>query len=209
MRHPLDKPGPPAHMPTEPLLDTCTTREAAALLGVSLRTAQLWVEEGALRAWKTPGGHRRILRSSVEALVRSRGANLPHAVYEILAVEDEPILCRLYEARLGALPGSRLRIAGNGYEGLMRIGEQRPDLLITDLLMPGMDGFELLRRLHRMPGLSTMRVVVVTSLDDEEIAARGGLPDGVALFHKPVSLPQLLQLVSAYRELAGQAIAAP
>ena len=43
----------------------CTTREAAELLGVSLTTAQLWVESGLLEAWKTEGGHRRIHRTSV------------------------------------------------------------------------------------------------------------------------------------------------
>ena len=46
---------------------SCTTREAAEALGICVRTAQLWVEQGRLRAWKTPGGHRRILRESVNA----------------------------------------------------------------------------------------------------------------------------------------------
>ena len=48
---------------------TCSTRDAARLLGISVRTAQLWVEEGRLRAWKTPGGHRRILVESVDRLL--------------------------------------------------------------------------------------------------------------------------------------------
>jgi excisionase family DNA binding protein len=47
----------------------CTTREAAKLLGVSLRTAQLWSESGLLEAWKTAGGHRRITRDSIECLL--------------------------------------------------------------------------------------------------------------------------------------------
>jgi excisionase family DNA binding protein len=56
-----------------------STREAAELLGISLRTAQLWVENGVLLAWKTSGGHRRILRKSVDALLteRSRIASEP------------------------------------------------------------------------------------------------------------------------------------
>ena len=52
--------------------DLLSTREAAQLLGISLRTAQLWVESGVLRAWKTAGGHRRILRASVEAVLAER-----------------------------------------------------------------------------------------------------------------------------------------
>jgi excisionase family DNA binding protein len=51
----------------------CTTREAAEMLGVSLRTAQLWSESGLLDAWKTGGGHRRISRQSIERLLSGRG----------------------------------------------------------------------------------------------------------------------------------------
>lgn len=54
--------------------DTLTTREAAALLNASLRTIQLWVEAGQLKAWKTPGGHRRILRTAVDAMIAERQA---------------------------------------------------------------------------------------------------------------------------------------
>jgi excisionase family DNA binding protein len=43
----------------------CTTREAATLLGVSVGTVQLWVENGLLQAWKTAGGHRRVMRDSI------------------------------------------------------------------------------------------------------------------------------------------------
>lgn len=50
----------------------CSTREAAQRLGVSLRTVQLWVENGALRAWKTPGGHRRLSVSGVQAMLDER-----------------------------------------------------------------------------------------------------------------------------------------
>lgn len=53
--------------------ETCTTREAAKALGVALRTAQLWAETGRLRAWKTVGGHRRILVSSIHELLKERG----------------------------------------------------------------------------------------------------------------------------------------
>lgn len=52
--------------------ETCTTRQAAEALGVALRTAQLWTESGRLRAWKTEGGHRRILVASVKELLDAR-----------------------------------------------------------------------------------------------------------------------------------------
>ena len=52
--------------------DYCTTREAAKILGTSLRTIQLWVESGILQAWKTPGGHRRVTRESMQQLFERR-----------------------------------------------------------------------------------------------------------------------------------------
>ena len=184
--------------------DICTTRQAASLLGISLRTAQLWVEEGALKAWKTPGGHRRILRSSVEGMLKERGkARLPMENFNILAVEDDPILLKLYEKRLAA-PGSRVVTAADGYTGLVRIGECKPHVLVTDLMMPGVDGFEMLRILERNGTLNGTEVIVVTSLPEEEIEARGGLPGRVVLFQKPLDLPRLVRLVEAHREIFRQ-----
>ena len=70
---------------------SCSTREAAEALGICVRTAQLWVEQGRLRAWKTPGGHRRILRESVNAELRAREKECGGgaSIFDILIVEDE------------------------------------------------------------------------------------------------------------------------
>ena len=62
--------------PTQPINDdpTLTTRDAARLLGISVSTAQKWIESGALESWKTPGGHRRMRQSAVIALLEERTA---------------------------------------------------------------------------------------------------------------------------------------
>jgi excisionase family DNA binding protein len=62
---------PPTNAPEDP---TLTTRDAARLLGISVSTAQKWIESGALPSWKTPGGHRRMRRSAVIALLEERTA---------------------------------------------------------------------------------------------------------------------------------------
>ena len=182
---------------------SCTTREAAEALGICVRTAQLWVEQGRLRAWKTPGGHRRILRESVNAQLRARekecGVSLEG--FDILIVEDEPIQRQLLQKKIASL-GSEInvRTAYNGVEGLIKIGERQPNVLITDLLMPGLDGFHLLKTLVDSPLVRPLQIIVVTSLADEEIAEQGGLPAGVATFHKPVRVAALLTMLKAYHD---------
>lgn len=180
----------------EPL---CSTRQAAELLGVSLRTAQLWVESGVLRAWKTAGGHRRIPRSAVDELLAQRRQAIAvpgRNTFKLLVVEDEADLLKLYRLQVEGweLPVT-LITATNGFEALIRIGETRPDLLITDLNMPGMDGFRMIRMLRANPDFRSMDVIAVTALGREEITDRGGLPADVRIFTKPVPFSELERIV--------------
>jgi excisionase family DNA binding protein len=180
--------------------DVCSTREAADRLGVSLRTVQLWSEAGLLRAWKTPGGHRRILTDSVEELLQRRGTEAarraPGGLYQVLVVEDEPDFRQLFELHLRSweLP-IELRSAPSGFDALMSIGASRPDLLITDLRMSGIDGFEMLRALKASGAISELDIIVVTALTEHTIAERGGLPEGVTVLHKPLRFAELREQI--------------
>jgi len=180
----------------------CTTREASQMLGVSLRTVQLWSESGLLETWKTDGGHRRISRASVQRLLSAKGAGegehptsdalRPLDRLKILVVEDDSVLLKLYKTVIAnwGLPIDVI-VAGNGVEGLMLVGREAPDLMIADLSMPGMDGFQLVRSLAASSFREGMEIVVVTGLDAADIEARGGLPSDVRLFPKPVPFAEL------------------
>ncbi len=176
-----------------------TTRQVAEALGVSLRTAQLWVENGVLSAWKTAGGHRRISRRSVENLLAERSQALAEQTrgpLKMLVVEDEPNLLRLYEMNVEAwdLP-VELITARNGYEGLVQIGEQHPALLVADLNMPGMDGFKMIESLRENPAYRDLEIIVVTALSEYDVRARGGLPKNIPVFTKPVPFKELRAIV--------------
>jgi len=171
-----------------------STREAADLLGVSLRTVQLWVESGTLRAWKTAGGHRRIPLESVNALLRERAASIgepvPGVGYDILLIEDDPVQVELVRGRLEtlALPVPvRLRVSMDGYLGLIALGEAMPDLLLLDLHLPRLDGFQLLATLRASSVYAELPILVVSALSPAEVAARGGLPTGVMMLQKPLN----------------------
>jgi excisionase family DNA binding protein len=180
----------------------CTTREAAEILSVSLRTAQLWTESGLLEAWKTEGGHRRISRQSIERLLADPTVQelpvveeSPPQALKILVVEDDPALRRLYEVNIRRWPMPLVfSTADDGYEALIRIGHDKPDLLIADLQMPGMDGFRMLYTLCSMSELSGMQIVVVSGLDPAVISAHGGVPEGIPVFPKPIPFGALLDI---------------
>jgi excisionase family DNA binding protein len=199
----------PTPTPYSRKLEFCTTRDAADQLGVSLRTAQLWVDSGILEAWKTEGGHRRISVASVERLMHAQTPppSTPHPAAQvaatalggdrlkILVAEDDNVLMKLYRARIAAwgLPID-VTTASNGYEALVLVGREQPDLMISDLLMPGMDGFQMVRTLTASSFREGMEIVVVTGMDAGEITARGGLPPGVRVLTKPVPFGELKAL---------------
>ncbi len=190
----------------------CTTREAAQLLGVSLRTAQLWVERGLLEAWKTDGGHRRISRESINRLLADPGerhvrgksaeplaASEQNDALSVMVVEDEAALRRIYELTLSRWPSRpSVSTVGDGYEALVRLGLSRPDMLITDLRMPGMDGVRMLRSIREMPELAGMAIVVVTGLDPAEIEELGGVPEDIPVLPKPIPFDHLRELFDRF-----------
>lgn len=198
MKTPSDLQAAPSYNPA----DYCSTKEAAATLGVSHRTVQLWVENGTLQAWRTAGGHRRITVASVNRLVDGRrlaiaghAPGAPNAPAprgrRVLVVDDDPLMLRLYELEMAGW-GLDLDLvkANNGFEALIRIGEQRPDLLVSDLSMPGMDGFRMIRTLREDSGTAGMNMIVVSGLDRATIKAMG-LPTDIPVFPKPVPFGEL------------------
>lgn len=182
----------------------CTTREAATMLGISLRTAQLWVESGILDAWKTEGGHRRIARSSIEKLLvddwhkNNVGPAEPEAGdsgFTIVVAEDDPALLRLYTMNLSLWPlKPRVLACNDGFQALVILGKEKPDMLVLDLHMPGIDGFHMLRALQTIPEMADITIVVVTGLDDVQIQAQAGVPANIPVLAKPVPFAELKRI---------------
>lgn len=187
----------------------CTSREAARLLNISVKTAQLWVENGVLHAWKTPGGHRRITRQSVQDLLQERHRVLKQApskepaggreLLQLMIVEDDKLVRRLYELTMShwGLP-LRITMAQDGFQALLRIGQHRPEILITDLSLPGMDGFRLIAALRESDLYKGLQIVVVSGLTPAQIRAGGGLPKDVPVLPKPIAFNSLRDIIEKH-----------
>lgn len=194
-------------LPLQP--NTRSTREAGKMLGVSLRTVQVWVDSGLLEGWRTVGGHRRITEASIERLMRERTLDRPPTAapatstvlpqtkpFTLLIIEKDIDLLALYRHTIESwhLP-LQLQTASNGFEGLVQIGEILPDMLVTDLNMPGINGFEMLRSLRTRFDTSQMAIVVVTGLDKADIYMHGGLAADIELLSKPAPFARLRTMV--------------
>lgn len=184
--------------------DYCGTSYAAKLLGLSVATVQSLVEKGEIEAWKTLGGHRRIALQSINVYLAknspqlSRADTHPKHRLRVLLVEDDEPTRDLYQCQFEewSLPIDCTWMT-SALEALMDISSMRPDLLITDLSMPGVDGIEMLRTVKRNQQLAAMQVLVISGLPVEAIAARGGLPPQARLVEKPVNFDWLQGYLSA------------
>lgn len=211
----------------------CSTLEVARQLGMAVRSVQLMVDRGELEAWKTPGGHRRILRVSVDRwLAQRRGAigvqravpavapeaaadraaarvaKLPIAAPAtrladegcVLVIEDSKHYQNLVSLLLREyFPQLEVKLADDGIAGLAMAGQLQPRVLIVDILLPGIDGATLIMSLRSQPQFAASRLIVITSLDDADLASYRFALEGVTVVHKsrlvtelPARLRQLL-----------------
>jgi excisionase family DNA binding protein len=186
-----------------------TTIEVAQLLGLAVRSVQLMVDRGELDAWKTPGGHRRISRVSVERWLAARQGGIrapapptraPAArsplAQRVLLIEDSTHYQNLVRLLLGQkFPQVELHIADEGIAGLAMAGSLQPQVLIVDILLPGIDGATLITSLRSHPQFSHSRLIVITSLDETQREPYAFALAGVPVIHKPrlvTELPALL-----------------
>lgn len=179
-----------------------TTRQAATLLNVSVRSVQLWVERGALQAWKTAGGHRRISVESVQQLLdekREKQTPLHNTQRKnskvVLIVDEDQDTLLLYQMLINSwFPSLQIKTATNGIDALVKIGEFKPTVLISDLHMPQLEGYAIIERLENDPQYDHLTPIVVTALGEAEVTTNH-LPKNVPVLHKPIPVDQLKELV--------------
>jgi excisionase family DNA binding protein len=180
-----------------------STADVARRLGVSVPTVQRWVDLGHLKAWKTVGGHRRIEAESAERLFREQQSTAPTAPAPLAAmvVDDNPDDRDLLSALLDhALPGVAVSLHDNGFQALVAIGQAVPDVLVTDIAMPHMDGLEMLRQLASRCPVRPRVIVAVSSQTPGQLSKRGGLPADLRFVPKPIDPAVFIETV---REALG------
>ncbi|GAA4029427.1 response regulator [Actimicrobium antarcticum] len=183
-----------------PPAEICTTQNAAQILGISVTSVQQLVESGVIEAWKTKGGHRRIPLAAIEAYKASQATASEHSAVgsfkarkpAILIIEDNPMQRELYDKKIATWNiGATVTFCENGYQALIEIARHKPHILLADIMMDGIDGYEVIMTLMGYPDLADMHIAILSSLTSQELETRGGIPDGVVYFGKPINYDEL------------------
>jgi excisionase family DNA binding protein len=169
-----------------------TLGQAASYLGVAQSTIRKWSDSGRLSAFYTPGGHRRFRRRDLDAfLAGSRGAPA-HGTPLVLVVDDDARLREFVRVNL-EMDGYAVREAASAEEGLAALEEESPDLILLDVMMPGIDGWEMLRRVQERHGVGTIPVIMFSGKVNEAAAERAAEHGAQAFIGKPFDPVQLIE----------------
>lgn len=170
-----------------------TTGQVSKACEVSLVTVKKWIKQGKLKAFRTPGGHFRVAADEFQRLRATYGFPAePKASPRILVVDDDPGMVSLVsDALRGIRLPVKLEAAFDGYEGMLKVGTFRPHLLVLDLRMPGVDGFEVCRRIKRDPATRATRILAITGYPEDSAKEKAFQSGADAFLTKPFTLKEL------------------
>jgi excisionase family DNA binding protein len=147
-----------------------TTHDLSRLLHVNPRSVINWIEQERLLSFRTPGGHRRVRHDDLMAFLRKHKIPMPSALttgsFSVLVVESEDDVSQTIQSSLAAQNGYKVSTARDGISALLAVGRDRPDLMILDIRIPGVDGLEVCRQIKSDPRSQTAVIAI------------GGQPDG-------------------------------
>lgn len=175
--------------------DMMTTKDISRIFKVNRATVADWVNSGKIPAIKTFGGHSRFLRRNILNLIHAKGLPIPDGLQPehplILIIDDSPSILKTLSRRiLARYPSAKIGTANNGVDALLKIGHQIPQAVILDLLMPKMDGVEVIRQLKAEPIYAGIRILAMSGfVKDEQAVLKAGAD---AFFQKGSNLKELI-----------------
>ena len=187
--------------------DVLTVFKASKYCGVSPQTIINWVESGHIKAYKTVGGHRRIKKLDLEEFMRQQGIPIPDEALpgarvaddrkRILVVDDDPIIVEtIVQALEEDEHNYELISASDGFEAGLQVNHFSPHLIILDIMMPDIKGFEVCQKIKNSPETCDIKIIVLSAYLDEEKFKIMKANGADVCFSKPLPLPQLKKEVA-------------
>jgi excisionase family DNA binding protein len=169
-----------------------TTHEVSRLLHVNPRSVINWFEQSLLQSYRTPGGHRRIRHDDLMAFLRKHQIPTPASLvadkFSILIVDDDQEIIDLLKAYLERQAPYEIATAADGITALIEVGRVKPDLLILDIMIPGVDGVEVCRRIKADSSNKTAIIAISGTTEHQSQVLEAGAD---AFMLKPVDMDQL------------------
>ena len=182
--------------------DLVTVFTASKMCNVSTKTIIDWIESGQIKAHTTVGGHRRIRRPDLEEFMKRKGISIPADFQEggskrILVVDDDPIIV---ETIVQALEEDEwdydVISASDGFEAGLQVKQFKPHLLILDIMMPDIKGYEVCKKIKSSEDTRDTKIIVLSAYLDEEKFKRMKEYGADLCFSKPLPLPKLREEVA-------------
>ena len=172
--------------------DWLTLGQAAKYLGVAQSTIRKWSDQGRVPAFYTPGGHRRYRRGDLDAFLERSGPTGSASRGPVVLIVDDDERLREYVRVNLEMEGYSVREAGNAEEGLRVLDESSPDLVLLDVMMPEVDGWEMLRRVQERHGVGAIPVIMFSGQIDEQSVAEAASRGAQGFIGKPFNPQQLI-----------------
>jgi len=189
------------------LEDILTVAKASEYCRVSPKTIINWVESGYIEAYKTVGGHRRIKKKNLETFMEKQGIPIPQEEIKderirILVVDDDPIIVETIVLSLEEDEFDfEVISASDGFEAGLQVNHFKPHLLILDIMMPDIKGYEVCKKVKSNPDTKDTKIIVLSAYLDEEKFKQMKEYGADVCFSKPLPLPQLKEEVARLLEL--------
>lgn len=169
-----------------------TTGEVAAACQVTIPTVKRWIAEGHLAAFRTAGGHYRITDDEFKRFQTAYKIPEPtDGQSRILIIDDDKTLLETMVEALSLNQTYKLETATDGYEGLIKVGTFHPHLLILDLRMPGLDGFQVCRRVKADPVTYSAKILAITAYPEGDARDKIMQAGADGFLEKPFDLAAL------------------
>ncbi|HEX3267551.1 MAG TPA: response regulator [Gaiellaceae bacterium] len=170
--------------------DWLTLGQAAKYLGVAQSTIRKWSDQGRVPAFYTPGGHRRYRRGDLDVFLQRSGPS-GGVGQTVLIVDDDEKLREYVRVNL-EMEGYTVREAGSAEEGLRVLEETTPHLVLLDVMMPEVDGWEMLQRVQERHGLGSIPVIMFSGKVDEQAADEAASRGAQGFIGKPFNPQELI-----------------
>ncbi|MCB4757031.1 MAG: response regulator [Elusimicrobia bacterium] len=178
------------------------TYDIAKICHVMPATIGRWIEEGKLPSFTTGGGHRRVWDNDLLAFLKKHNIPVPDELksgelVDILIVDDEPSIRRVVTRLVKKIyPQAALHEAKDGYEAGHKIGSLKPDLVLLDLRLPGIDGIKVCQMVRQDKNLKTVKILVMSGYSVDQCkkkALDAGADDFIA---KPFEAEELTSKIT-------------